>query len=154
MGSRTPQVSPTKVSGSSSCHLNPHRCFQSEVLRLYFPALEPWVAWSVLYPISSSRFTCLEMWDCPLHQLPPCLVHQPPPVHPGPPAATLLRVLSTRLPISAPPISLDEYFFFNSLVTRLPYSLIFCRFWLFFVFKLLLSLFWLCEEAQLSLIHI
>ena len=23
--------------GSFSCHLNPHRCFKSEVLRLYFP---------------------------------------------------------------------------------------------------------------------
>ena len=42
---------------------------------------------------------------------------------------------------------LGKCFFFISLVVRLPYSLIFCRFW-FFVFKLLLSFFWLCEEAQ------
>ena len=46
-----------------------------------------------------------------------------------------------------PPTRLDECFFFISLVVGLPYSLIFCHFWLFFVFKLLLS-FWLCEEAQ------
>ena len=64
----------------------------------------------------------------------------------GPPAATLPRILSAQLPVSAPPIGLDECFLFNSLVVRLPYSLIFCQFWLFFVFKLL-SFFWLCEEA-------
>ena len=66
----------------------------------------------------------------------------------GPPAAALLRVLSAWLPISAPPTGLDECFLFISLVVGLPHSLIFCQFWLFFVFKLLLSFFWLCEEAQ------
>ena len=50
------------------------------------------------------------------------------------------------MPISVPPTSLDEYLFFISLVVGLPYSLIFCQFWLFFVFKLLS--FWLCEEAK------
>ena len=49
----------------------------------------------------------------------------------GPPAATFLGVLSTWLPVSAPPTSLDECFFFISLVIRLPYSSIFCQFWLF-----------------------
>ena len=66
----------------------------------------------------------------------------------GPPATALRGVFSARLPISAPPTGLDECVFFNSLVVRLPYSLIFCQFWLFFVFKLLLSFFWLCKEAQ------
>ena len=46
------------------------------------------------------------------------------------------------------PMGLDECFFFISLVVRLPYSLIFCQFWLFFAFKLWLSFFWLFEEAQ------
>ena len=46
-----------------------------------------------------------------------------------------LPVLSARLPISALPTGLDERFFFNSLVVGLPYSLIFWRLWLFFVFK-------------------
>ena len=64
----------------------------------------------------------------------------------GPPAAALPQVLSTQLPVSAPPTGLDECVF-NSLVVGLLYSLIFCQFWLFFVFKLL-SFFWLCEEAQ------
>ena len=74
---------------------------------------------------------------------------------PGP-ADALQRVLSARLPISAPPTSLDECFFFISLVVGLPYSSIFCELWLFFVFKLLLPFFWVCKEAQcvLSLIHI
>ena len=40
-----------------------------------------------------------------------------------------------QLPVSAPPTSLDECFFFISMVVGLPYSLIFCQFWL-------------CEEAQ------
>ena len=50
--------------------------------------------------------------------------------HPGPPAATLPWVLFARLPICAP-TSLDQCFFFNSLVVGLPYSSIFCQFWLF-----------------------
>ena len=49
----------------------------------------------------------------------------------GPPAMVLPRVLSSKLRISAPPTSLDECVFFNSLVVRLPYSSIFCQFWLF-----------------------
>ena len=90
-----------------------------------------------------------------VHQLLPCgpaadlptRLHNPPPgwVHQLLPCP---RVLSAHLPISTRPTGLDERFFFNSLVVGLPYSSIFCQFWLFFVFKLLLSFFWLCEEAQ------
>ena len=58
-------------------------------------------------------------WVC---QLPPCCEFSPP-----------------LLPISTPPTGLDECFFFISLVVGLPYSLFFCQFWLFSVFKLLLS---------------
>ena len=49
---------------------------------------------------------------------------------------------TTVLPcfLSAPPTSLDECFFFNSLVVRLPHSLIFLQFWLFFGFKLVIIL--------------
>ena len=53
--------------------LNCHRFFHSEVLRLYFPTLEPWVAWSVLLLSCSSWFICIQMWDCPIHQPPPLL---------------------------------------------------------------------------------
>ena len=58
------------------------------------------------------------------------------------------------LPISAPPTGLDECFFFISLVVGLPCGLIFCQFWLAFVFKLLLSFFWLCEKAQCVYLHL
>ena len=77
-------------------------------------------------------------WPAPFHNLPPCCVHQPPPCH---------ESSLPQLPISAPPTGLDECFFFISLVVGLSYSLIFCQFWLFFVFKLL-SFFCLCKEAQ------
>ena len=91
------------------------------------------------------------LWDllaaaCPAH------FHNLPPR--GLPATALPRVLSTGLPVSTPPNGLDECFFFISLVVRLPYSSIFYQFWLFFVFKLLLSFFWLCEEAQCVYLHL
>ena len=75
----------------------------------------------------------------PFHNPPPRLFCQLLPCH---------ESSLPRLPVSAHPTGLDECFFFISLVVRLPYSLIFCQFWLFFVFKLLLSFFWLCKEAQ------
>ena len=72
------------------------------------------------------------------HNPPPHWVCQPPPCHESSPPWLL---------VSAPPTCLDECFLFISLVVGLPYSSVFCQFWLFFVFKLL-SFFWLCEEAQ------
>ena len=45
-----------------------------------------------------------------------------------------------QLLISAPPIGLDECFFFNSSVVGFPFSLIFWHFWLFFVFKFVVFL--------------
>ena len=111
--------------------------FSISGLRLYFPALEPWVSRSVSLPSCSSQFVCTQMWDHPLHQLLPCW-----------PATTLPPVLSAWLPVSTHPTRLDECVFFNSLVVGLPFSSIFCQFWLFFVFKLLLSFFWLCKEAH------
>ena len=41
---------------------------QLEVLRLYFPTLEPWIAWSVLLPNCFSRFIRTQMWDHPVRQ--------------------------------------------------------------------------------------
>ena len=61
------------------------------------------------------------------------------------PGTALLCVLSTWLPVSTPPTSLDECFFFNSLVVGLPYRSIFWQFWFL---NLLLSFFWLYKEAQ------
>ena len=51
----------------------------------------------------------------------------------GPTMAT--RVLSAPVPVSAPPTSLDECFFFYLLGVGLPCLSIFCQFWL-------------CEKAQ------
>ena len=67
----------------------------------------------------------------------------------GPGSASHHLVVNPLCPASClhPPTGLDECFFFISLVVGLPYSSIFCQFWLFFVFKLL-SFFWLCKEAQ------
>ena len=84
-------------------------------------------------------------WPAPFHNLPPHWVRKPLPCCESSPPS---------LPVSAPPTGLGEYFFFISLVVGLPYSSIFCQFWLFFVFKLLLSFFWLCEEAQCVYLHV
>ena len=59
---------------------------------------------------------------------------------PSPPAIALQLVLSAQLPISTPLTGLDECFFFDSLVVGLPYSSIFCQFWLVFVFKFVVLL--------------
>ena len=73
----------------------------------------------------------------------------------GPPAPLpCCKSFLPWLPVSAPPTSLDECFFFISLVVGLPYRSIFCQFWLFFVFKLLLSFFWLHKEAQYVYLHL
>ena len=55
--------------------LQPSQVFQSEVLRVYFSTLEPWVAWSVSLPTYSSQFIHIQMWDyllCQLLPLPVC----------------------------------------------------------------------------------
>ena len=50
----------------------PPQVFSVRVLRLYFPALGPWVAPSISFPSCSSWFICTQMWDRPLRQPPPC----------------------------------------------------------------------------------
>ena len=127
---------------SLSLHCNPHSFPQSQALRLYFSLLEPWVVRSVLFPSWSLWFihTNVGLPSSPaatspaqLLQLQPCCKSSPP-----------------RLLISAPPTGLDECFFFNCLVVRLPYNSVVWQFWLFclFVLNLFLSFFWLCEEAK------
>ena len=124
---------PSCEAGSFSGHLNPHRFLQSEVLRLPFPTLEPWVLWSVSLPSCSPGLSACKCGTanchlaCPILQLPPCHGSSPP-----------------QLPYSPPPTSLEECFFFNSLVVGLPYNSIFWQ------FSLLLSSFWLCKESSVS----
>ena len=114
--------------GSFSCHCNPHRFFPSEVLRLYFPTLEPWVTPQLFLPVYLHSNVGLPIppaatLPVPVLQVPPCCESSPP-----------------WLPVSTPPTSLDECFFFNSLIVRLPYSSIFCQFWLVFIFKFVVVL--------------
>ena len=55
--------------------------------------------------------------------------------------------LSCQSPISAPPTSLGECFF-NSLVVRVPCSLIFWHFWLFIVFRFVVLLLLIVQESK------
>ena len=105
-----------------------------QILRLYFPTLEPWVAGSVLFPSCSSWFIRICMWDQLVLQSPPCCASCP-----------------SWLPVSAPLTSLNECFFFNSLAVRLPYSSIFWQFWLFFVFKFVVILLWVVWGGKMYL---
>ena len=152
----SPMNSPVSLGVSLANASTPMVVFSQRLWRLYFPALEHWIVWSVSLPSCSSWFICSQMWDCPVHKLPPC---------PSPPATSLLTPVLQQLPcwessppwlsVSAPPTGLDECSFFNSFIVRLPYSSIFCQFWLFSVFlNLLLSFFWLCKEGQYVYLHL
>ena len=115
--------------GSFSCHHSPHKCFQSEV-RGFISPLEPWVA-----GLSRPQ---LSLPVDPQTNVGP----------PAPPAAALPRVLSTRLPVSAPPAV------WVSVSALSPWLLDFhtVRFagssGCFLFLNLSLSFFRLCEEAQ------
>ena len=128
--------------GSFSPLHNPHRFLPPEILRLYFPALESLGCTVCLTPQLFFPVICMQMWDFPVHQPLPFPVHQLPPCH--------MSSLSW-LPVSTPPICLNECFFFNSLVVGLPYSLILWQFWLFFVFKFDVLLVVLGNKVYLSM---
>ena len=85
----------------------PPQVFSISGLKLYFPELEPWVTRSAWLPHCSSPLSVCECgaagsasWSlaCPVPQSTTSL---------GPPAPALWWVLSTRLPVSAPPTHLD-----------------------------------------------
>ena len=110
----------------SCCRLNPHRRFG-----VLFPCAGTLGCAVCLIPqlfLLVYLHTEVEPPTLPAAALPALVLQLP------------QQVLSTRIPISAPPTSLCECFFFNSLVVRLPYSSIFCQFWLFFVFKFVVVL--------------
>ena len=117
--------------------------FSIKGLRLYFPELEPWVARSALLPAVSPVYLCSNVGlRCATRTLPAPLSATPSPdlsvylrecVAAGSASvrtacpfvphssslgpATGTRVLSTPVPISAPPTGLDECLFFISLVS-------------------------------------
>ena len=116
-------------------------------LRLYFPELEPWVAWPALLPAVCPAHLCMNVGPrgATRRSACPALCHSESgplgpsvrecgaagsasgrtacPVHPTlrqSRPATATRVLSTPVPVSAPPTGLDECLFFISLVSDLP----------------------------------
>ena len=127
----SPTDSPVRLGVSTATATPLPRCFQSEVLRLYFPTLEPWVVWSVLLPSCSSQFICMQTWDHPLFQPLPC--HK----------SSLPRCPSLPLPLVWMNVSSLNPWLFGF------YTIWFSGSSGYFLFlNLLLSFFWLCEEAQ------
>ena len=117
------------VAGCFSLCLNPHRCLQSEVLSLHFPALKPWVVGLSCSPVVPPSY-------------PQANVRLP-----GPPATALPSILAAQLPIST---LLPVWVSVSSLTPWLS-GFHTVRFsgssgWFLFL-NLLLSFFWLCEEA-------
>ena len=109
----------------------PPQVFSVRGLRLYFPALEPWVPWSVLFPSCSSKFICMWMWDHPvLNPLPLCESSTP-----GCPSLPLLPVWMN---VSSLTPWLSDFHTVRFSVSS----------GCFFLFLNLLSFFCLCEEAQ------
>ena len=94
-------------------------------LRLYFQALELWVAWSALLPTVRPGLSMRECGAIGCH-LPHCLPCSPPLLSPAlsvylceSPVSVPPRPRESslpRLPVSAPPTGLDECLFFISLV--------------------------------------
>ena len=100
-------------------------------LRLYFPALEPWVVRSATIPTVCPVYLCANVG---LRGL--LVVRLPAPFVPH---STSLGPATDKLPVSTPPPGLDDCLFFISLVSDFLAS-IFCQFWL-------------CEEAQCVYLH-
>ena len=115
--------------GNFSCCQNLYRFFQSKILRLHFPPVEPWVVWSVLLRSCSSRLIHTQMWDCSVYQQLPCLESSP-----------------TQLLVSAPPTSLDKCFSLTPWLLDF-YIIQFSGSSDYFLFLNLLS-FLLCKEAK------
>ena len=120
------------------------RVFSIRGLRFYFPALEPWVAWSALIPavcpvylyanvgprvlpaalpapFSATLSPALWVYLCANVGPQGLLVVRLPapfvPLSASLSPATATRVLSTPVPVSAPPTGLDECLFFIYLVS-------------------------------------
>ena len=121
--------SPVKLEVSPAA-TSPPQIFSVRGLRLYFPALGPWVVWSVSLPSCSSWFICTWMWDHSVHQLlPGCKSSLS--SCPTPP------LLPVWMNVSLTPWLSDFHTVRFSVGSG----------WFLFL-NLLLSFFWLCEEAQ------
>ena len=121
--------------GSFFCHLKSHRFFHSEVWRLYFPALETWVAWcglsqSPVVPLSLSALKCWTTCSAPSPW--PTQVLQPQPC-----CESSLPLLLAWLNVSSLTSWLSDF-----------HTVLFSGRSGCFLFLNLLSFFWLCKEAQ------
>ena len=131
----------------SCCPSTPTGVFIPRFEALFPPTLEPWVAWSASLPRCSSGLsmhTCGAIESASHHLVGSACCSLACPVPQSSTSlglpATLSRVLSTPAAHLCPSYQSDECFFFISLVVGLPYSSIFCQFWLFFVFKFVVVL--------------
>ena len=136
---------------SFSQNLNPHRCFQLKALRLYFPVLEAWVGRTLVClaprlflpvylranvgpptpPAAASLGPPATTLPALVLLLPPCHEYSPPGC-PSPPLLLVWVNLSSLTPWLSG---------FHTVRFSVSSS---C----FLFLNLLLSLFWLCEEAQ------
>ena len=121
----------------SHCRLNSHKFLQSEDFKLYFCILHPWVVRSISLHICSFWFICTRMWEHPVFQLRPCHKSSPP----GCPSLPLLPVWMNVSSLTPWLLDFHEVqFSVNS--------------GCFLYSNLLLSFFWLCEEAQCVYVHV
>ena len=110
----------------------PPQVFSIRGLRLYFPALEPWVMGSVSLPSCSSRFICTWTWDLLVCEVP---------LHPGCLSPPLLPVWMNVSSLTPWLLDFHTVQFSGSSGC-------------FLFLNLLLSFFWLCEEVQCVYLHL
>ena len=132
---------------SFSCCLNPHRFFQSEVLRLYFSCSVTLGCTICLAPQCSSWFTHTQVWYCPLHQ--PLLVLTQSSscclaVSPVCPSCPSLLLLLVWMNVSSLTPWLSDFHTVRFSVSS----------GYFLFLNLLLSFLWLCKEAQCIYLHV
>ena len=106
----------------SCCCLNLPRCFQPEIWGVISPNWNPGLRGLFRSPVVPPG---LSAHECETAQFA---------------IRCLTESTSWGLAFPSPPPCLDEWFFVNSLVVGFPDSLIFCQFWLFFVFKFVIGL--------------
>ena len=99
----------------SYCHPNPHGCFQSEVCGFICPHWSPGLCGLLPSPPFVPVYLCANVGSQGLLVVILPALFVPHSASLGP--ATATRVLSTRVPISAPPTGLDVCFFFIYLVS-------------------------------------